>query len=101
MTLATNKFSTDNFVFDPATDKFRYYTSDTIYNNNSVDLNALLAVSSIITPNQGGGDYNYVEFTVPPLFDFLYLIWDFRDSISSTLCYDETSINDVCCLCSV
>ena len=100
MTLATNKFSTDNFVFNPANDKFRYYTSDDLYTNTSVDLNTLLSLSSVITPNQGGGDYNYAEFTVPPLFDFLYLIWDFRDSIPNLLCYSDETISDVCCLCN-
>jgi hypothetical protein len=100
MTLATNKFSTDSFVFDPTNDKFKYYTSNTFYDNTSVDLNALLAVASTATPNQGGGDYNYADFTVPALDNFLYLIWDFRDSIPSLLCYSEESAGEVCCLCN-
>lgn len=100
MTLATNKFSTDTFVFNPTNDRFRYYTSNTLYGNNSVDLNALLLASTIATPNQGSGDYNYAEFTVPALGDYLYLIWDFRDAIPSLLCYSAEDVNDVCCGCT-
>lgn len=101
MTLATNKISSDTFVFDPLNDRFRYYTSNTFYDNNSVDLNTLIGLSTVITPNQGGGNYNYAEFTVPALDDYLYIIWDFRDAIPAQLCYDSMDLNEVCCNCTI
>ena len=97
--LISNQFATDTFVFNPATDKFKYLMSDTIYANNTSDINALLAVATTATPNQGGGTNNYAEFTVPALENNLYLIWDFRASTSVTLCYSADSILDVCCGC--
>jgi hypothetical protein len=93
------KVATDTFVFNPATDKFKYLMSDTIYANNTSDINALLAVATTATPNQGGGTNNYAEFTVPALENNLYLIWDFRASTAVTLCYSADSILDVCCGC--
>jgi hypothetical protein len=99
--LISNQFATDTFVFNPATDKFKYLMSDTVYANNTSDINALLAVATTATPNQGGGSNNYAEFTVPALENNLYLIWDFRAAVATTLCYSDVSIEDVCCDCSL
>lgn len=99
MTLASNKFATDTFVFDPATDKFRYLMSNTLYANNSSSLQTMLGLSTVATPNLGGGNYNYANFVVPTLATYLYLIWDFRQSTPTTLCYSDVSVADVCCNC--
>ncbi len=99
--MIANKFASDTFVFNPATDKFKYYTSDTLYANNSPAITTLLGLATTATPNQGGGSNNYAEFTVPTLQDYLYLIWDFRESIPTTLCYSSTDISDACCGCNI
>jgi hypothetical protein len=100
VSLISNKFATDTFVFDPASDSFRYHVSDTLYNNNPLDINTLLGLATTATPNQGGGAYNFANFTVPGLQDYLYLIWDFRESVPVELCYSSESIIDVCCNCT-
>jgi hypothetical protein len=100
VSLISNQFATDTFVFNPAEDEFKYHVSDTLYANNSTALNTLLGLATTATPNQGGGAYNYAEFTVPALQDYLYLIWDFRQSIPVTLCYSDVDITDVCCNCT-
>lgn len=102
MTLQTNiNFPWASFVFDTATDRFKYYRSTTLYNNNSVDMNALLAVASTAMPinNPSSGIYN-ASFTVPPSIngDYLYLIWDLRSSTEVQLCQSD-SLEDVCCNC--
>jgi hypothetical protein len=97
--IISNKFATDTFVFNPATDKFKYNTSDTLYANNDAGINALLSTAATATPNQGSGNNNYAEFLVPTLQNYLYLIWDFRDSTPITLCYSDESIFDACCEC--
>ncbi len=99
--MIANKLSTDTFVFNPATDKFKYYTSDTLYANNSGAISTLLGLATTATPNQGTAGNNYAEFTVPALQDYLYLIWDFRASTSVTLCYSDESTVDACCGCEV
>jgi hypothetical protein len=97
--MIANKFSTDTFVFNPATDKFKYHTSDTLYANNSTAISTLLGLATTATPNQGSAGNNYAEFTVPTLQDYLYLIWDFRASTPVTLCYSDESTVDACCGC--
>jgi hypothetical protein len=99
VSLISNQLSTDTFVFNPATDKFKYLMSNTIYGNNSADINALLALAVTATPNQGGGSNNYANFTVPALLNNLYLIWDFRAAVAITLCYSAVSAEDACCGC--
>ena len=98
MRLISNKFVTDSFVFNPSSNAFKYATSNTLYANTSVDISSLLSISTTATPNQGGGDYNFADFTVPALDDYLYLIWDLRSSTETTLCFGS-DITDVCCEC--
>ena len=99
MSLISNKLATDTFVFNPATDKFKYLASDTLYANTTAGINSLLALATVATPNLGSGSYNYANFTVPALEDYLYLIWDFRSSSPVELCYSVTSTEDACCGC--
>ena len=99
MSLISNKLASDTFVFNPATDKFRYLASDTLYANTTAGINSLLALTTIATPNLGSGSYNYANFTVPALEDYLYLIWDFRSSSPVELCYSAASAEDACCGC--
>ena len=100
VSLISNQFASDTFVFDSASDSFKYHVSNTLYGNNTVDINILLGLATTATPNVGSGAYNYADFTVPTLDDYLYLIWDFRQSTVVTLCYSNVDIEDVCCNCS-
>jgi hypothetical protein len=97
--LISNQFATDTFVFNPAEDSFQYHVSDTLYGNNSVDLNTLLGLATTATPNLGGGSVNYAEFIVPTLENYLYLIWDFREATPLELCFSDMDLFDVCCIC--
>ena len=101
MSLISNKLATDTFVFNPATDKFRYLVSNTLYNNTTANINSLLALTTIATPNQGGGSNNYANFTVPALQTYLYLVWDFRSSVAVELCYSNLNTEDACCGCEL
>ena len=97
MTLISNQFATDTFVFSEG-NKFKYYRSNTLYGNNAIDLAALLLASTTATPNQGGGAYNYADFIVPSTGSYLYLIWDLRTAVLINLCPGAT-IEEVCCYC--
>lgn len=97
MRLISNKFATDTYDFVP-TNKFKYYRSNTLYNNNSTELTTLLGLATTATPNDGGGSVNYADFTVPSTGSYLYLIWDFRTATPVELCLG-TTITDVCCFC--
>ncbi len=101
MRLLTNAIPPDDYVFDILQDKFRFLRTSTLYENNSVDMNALLAASTIATPNSGAAPLYYVDFTVPASVngEYLYLIWDLRDFVLVELCFGE-NITDTCCDCT-
>ena len=107
MQLISNSIPPDTFVFDTANDKFRYLRSSTLYPNTTVGINALIAASTLATPITGTSPAYSSTFVVPnkSLGDYLYLIWDYRNSIPLTLCYADTTgedpIKDVCCNCSM
>ena len=100
MTIASNKIGTDTFVFNPATDKFKYLRTNTAYINTPGSISTLLSLANTATPLLGGGTYNYANFNAGSTSDFLYLIWDFRASTPVELCYDAEFIDAVCCTCT-
>jgi hypothetical protein len=102
MRLSTNKISPDNYDFDTAQDKFKYLRTNVLYGNNDTDIQALLAASNQATPILGSNPLYYADFTVPASSNgnYLYLIWDLRDSNPVQLCYSDTSENDACCNCN-
>jgi hypothetical protein len=101
MRLSTNKISPDDYDFDIAQDKFKYLRSSTLYGNNDIDIQALLAASTTATPNAGSTPLFYADFIVPANVNgqYLYLIWDLRDAILAELCFAATAI-DACCDCT-
>ena len=106
MTLISNKIPPDTFDFNTVNDKFKYLRSTTFYPNTSVGITDLLNAALLALPNYGGGNTFYSEFTVPDGVnnDYLYLIWDFRNSLPIELCYSITEVaeprKDVCCECT-
>jgi len=100
MRIASNKIGFDTFDFDITQDSFRYYRSNTLYNNNTTDITNLLAAATDATPVLGAAPYFYADFTVPSVGQYLYLIWDYRNSLPIELCYATTTIRDACCECS-
>jgi len=105
MRMQSNSIVPDNFVFNPLNDKFRWLRSDVLYPNTSVGINALIAASTIATPNTGGGTLYSSTFEVPSSTygNYLYLIWDYRDALPLQLCYaatgDENPKTQICCDC--
>jgi hypothetical protein len=98
MYLISNQLPSNTFVFDPTSDKFKYLMSNTLYNNNVPDITTLLSLASTATTNVTSPNYNDATFIVPPIQQYLYLIWDFRDSVATDLCFGVSG-QDVCCNC--
>jgi hypothetical protein len=101
MRLSTNKIVPDTYNFDIAQDKFKYLRTPVLYENNNIDIQSLLIASSVATPNSGSSPLFYADFVVPASSsgDYLYLIWDLRDAILTSLCYAETAL-EACCDCA-
>jgi hypothetical protein len=102
MILSTNKIAPDSYDFDIDQDKFKYLRSTTLYENNSIDIQTLLNAASTATPITGASPLFSANFIVPSGTngDYLYLIWDLRDSILTELCFTTESL-DPCCDCDL
>jgi hypothetical protein len=98
--MLSNKIPPDTFDFDILNDNFRYYTSNTLYNNNQADILTLLGLSTNVTPIIQSGNIFQGSFNTGTLQDYLYLIWDYRASTAVDLCYSNIDIEDVCCNCT-
>lgn len=98
--MASNKLFPTNYDFDPAQNKFMYLRTNTLYGNNTVDINALVAAANTGTTS-GGGTYYYSDVSAGFNDDYLYLIWDLRSSYEVSLCYsiDPLDVFTVCCYC--
>jgi len=85
------------FVFDPASDKFKYLVSNVNY--DEADLNTLLPLLNTATPITGSAPEYEASFTYSSQADYMYLVWDLREPTLLEFCYDATSPSDACCEC--
>ena len=101
VSIISNKIApTDDFVFNNTVDEFRYLRTNTLYNNTEADITSLIAASSLATPITGGPNSYQASFTMPNTSEqYLYLIYDYRNGTSATLCYSTVDETDVCCNC--
>jgi hypothetical protein len=98
--IISNKINFDTFNFVLGQDKFRYIRSNTLYPNTSVGISNLIAASTVVSPITGGSGLFSGSFIVPGSGQYLYLIWDYRNSLSLNLCYSNTTTLDACCGCA-
>jgi len=95
----TNKIGFDDFDVTVPYNKFLYHTSNTWYQNNQIDITTLLSVATNITPLTQSGTQWKGTFTTPSLDNFLYLIWDLRQSTAVELCFSAEDCTTVCTEC--
>ena len=103
VTMLCNKINFDDFVFDVANDSFKYLRTSTLYENNPTDINNLLSAAITATPiiTTGAPNVYSSEFIMPTSTDnYLYLIYDYRNSVPIELCYSATSLSESCCDCT-
>ena len=100
--IQSNKIGFDNFDFNPSLNGFRWLRSNTLYANTALDISALLAASTVASPNVGASPTYYADFVMPASADqYLYLIWDFRTPREVTLCFEKGNAFDACCGCDL
>jgi len=102
VTITSNKKTGDNFVFDANVNKLKYLRTNTLYQNNSSDINSLLASSTNATPiiTTGAPNVYSANFVMPGSGSNLYIIWDYRKSTVASLCYSTLDAQDACCNCT-
>ena len=100
VSIISNKIAFDNYDFNPNTNNFRFLRSGTFYGNINADIIALLAASTTATPVRNNSPEFFASFTMPSgnTEDYLYLIYDYRNSTEVQLCYSDVSLTDVCCV---
>jgi len=101
MTLYTNKIGFDNYDFIDPPNRFLWTTTNINYPNTPAAIATLLSIANVVTPIVTVGNQNSAVFSVPSLFDNLYLIWDLRSTTEVELCYSEVSCDVACLECSV
>jgi len=93
ITMVSNKYVSDSFVFDPLFNRFRYLVSNTDY-----AVNDLIPLLNDVTPITG--EYQAtIDAAALTGFNHLYLVWDYRFIREFTLCYNVTNPYLVCCSC--
>jgi hypothetical protein len=98
--IISNNIPPDTFNFVLGQDKFRYIRTNTLYPNTSAGMTALLAASAVVSPITGSAGVFSGSFIVPNSGDYLYLVWDYRNSLPIELCYSSANLFDACCECS-
>lgn len=102
ITIGSDKKINDTYTFNANSDRFRYLRSDTLYNNTTTEIQALLVASTDAgapTPPTNGNSAYTATFNMPSTGQYLYLIWDYRDVAVVDLCYDSSTSQAACCDC--
>jgi hypothetical protein len=102
--LLCNKIGFDNFVFNYEVNSFKYIRSNTLYGNNTTDINTLLSIATNAEPIiiSGAPSTYYADFIMPTgSAKYLYLIYDYRSVSEIDLCYSIDTKFDACCNCNV
>jgi len=88
-------------VFNQSLNRFRYLRSDTLYENNTSDINALITASITASPIDDSAALAVYSatFEMPVTGDYLYLIWDYRTPLAAFLCSEATA-DAACCDCT-
>jgi hypothetical protein len=103
--LQTNKIAPDDFDFNLLSNKFRYLRSPLLYGNTPAEISTLLDASLLATPVSFLGNVFSTQFVMPDetFGEYLYLIYDLRNSAATKLCYSdvgsEEALREICCEC--
>jgi len=107
ITLRSNKVEFDNYDWVVNSDNFKYLSSNTLYANTESDISALLAASTTIAnasvTNPSTGLYQAIVpgLSLPLSNQYLYVIYDYRETSCQEFCYDASSSTSACCDCTV
>jgi hypothetical protein len=107
ITLRSNKVEFDNYDWVVNSDNFKYLSSNTLYANTESDISALLAASTTIAnasvTNPSPGLYQGIipSLSLPISNQYLYVIYDYRETSCQEFCYDASSSAAACCDCTV
>lgn len=90
-----NKLFTDDFLFNVSKYSFKYLASNTLYSDKDILYPLLNTATPILNPSTGIYESSFVYSSIPGN-KYLYLVWDYTDSLEIELCYDDISISNAC-----
>jgi hypothetical protein len=105
--MRSNKIEFDNYDWGYPNDNFKYLSSNTLYANNEADISSLISASttiangSVTNPSTGLYQSTISNLSLPLGNQYLYLIYDYRQTSCQEFCYDASSADAACCGCSV
>ena len=114
--MRTRVIGSDTFVFDntpPGVDKYYWLRTNTLYNNTPTDISNLMAAIAAAGASAGPLTVDaslapaqyFASFNSGNVGNYLYLVYDYRDSTEVELCYVAPSgsvsddIREACCDC--
>ena len=97
VTMFVQKNQTDSYKFDVDKNRFMYYRSPVVYENNTADINFLLSNATTSLNIVEDDEFISSEFGMPQNGDNLYLIWDLREKSPLYLSYSNIDSQDACC----
>ena len=88
--IQSDKFITDNFIFNTEKNNFKYLASNTLYSDKDTLYPLLNTATPILNPSTGIYESSFIyDNTLGN--KYLYLVWDYTDSFEFDLCYDLNS----------
>lgn len=104
LVLNTEKIGTDTFDFVIGANTLNWLSSNTLYTSSSTDIssliNAMASITPVTNPSTGVSQATESSASIPSGNQYLYLVWDLRDSFNADLCYSASSLVGACCDCT-
>ena len=88
--MQSDKFITDNFIFNTEKNNFKYLASNTLYSDKDTLYPLLNTATPILNPSTGIYESSFI-YNNTLGNKYLYLVWDYTDSFEFDLCYDLNS----------
>jgi len=87
--IQSNKLYSDDFIFNPSIHKFKYLVSDTLYTEfDQAIIDPLLTTCTpLLNPASGLYESSFLYENLTG-YQYLYLVWDYREPDYSSLDYD-------------
>jgi uncharacterized protein (TIGR02145 family) len=85
--MQSDKFITDNFIFNTEKNNFKYLASNTLYSDKDTLYPLLNTATPILNPSTGIYESSFIyDNTLGN--KYLYLVWDYTDFFEFDLCYN-------------
>ena len=95
----SRKLAGDVFDFLPAENNLKHWRTNQLYSNTPTNIQTILSNSTdlTVTPGTDGASLYSGNFNFNGSGNYLYLVYDYRQAVSSQLCYGAKASAACCC----